>query len=853
MREERGMKGSIEISKIKPEGIVIEKDDEFEKSPFRYVYQKAEVVLEKIVCSRYAENISGTIPIYNVIAFEGRRGTGKTSAMLSVKSAMENRDGELLKKLKKANNCDDVYFNVLDYIDASRLEKKEDILELILANMFMNVRTKKEKSTDNYGDYECRKIYQYFDSIYGSVMDSKRKIEEQIGYSPIQALTQLSNSQIMGKQIRELVSEYLRYMGGDSCKNSKENAYMVIVIDDIDMHYQGQGENITPYDMLETLHRYFFIPNVIVLLSYNYKELELACQKHFVQIAENQYWEKMEEQQTYIQKLVSEYLNKVIPIYARVSLPSVKKRDYGENLNKEILVCIKREEADKIADGFSEMLFKNKEDKEIDVSAKTFILKLKACLAGLYYDAAGIKRHYAEPSSLRKLSQIYFLYSQLSEIKKTEDPAAAYKLLLDDLYFRFANEFLLYQELEQFQKYLDITLEYRGKYILKDINKHYKDKELRENCKGKELERCSYGMLLYSLYRVSQDEYWRKEIIWCILDSYTIMLTQIYEELNNRSNDKKELQENVLREVLGNSIAGEWVNEIMPLLDKKPSVEIEKRYEYTIPYDNEDKGKVAHINFQTSVVSWRFELISKKNINNQDMKERQRVQFQSLEILCMFFTNMYHGYSFSEKDKGFGVKFDKGGMEFNSPLNDRDRRAASFKIEFISGCFDITNFVINLLFADDFFEGFRKSFREAYKEYLKLIGYEEDEIMSFLEENSIKREYDKWKEENGNWAIPIYSFDMMYNIFKRINQNKERYKEAALSEDYWENVERFYDHIEEMLKKEDEFYFTEAGHKSFCDKYKSSPFISFIRNLDEKSKANFAKHFGDMLSNIVTF
>ena len=653
------MKGKIEISKIKPEGIVIEKDTEFKSSPFCYVYQKAEVVLKKIVCSRCSESVSSTIPIYNVISFEGRRGTGKTSAMLSVKAAMENKDSELLKRLKKANNCDDVYFNVLNYIDASRLEKKEDILELVLANMFMNVREKRESSADNYGDYECRKIYQYFDSIYGSVLDSKRKIREQIGYSPIQALTQLSNSQIMGRQIRELVSEYLQYMSGDFCKNSKENAYMVIVIDDIDMHYQGQAESsITPYDMLETLHRYFFIPNVIVLLSYNYKELELACQKHFAQIAENQYWKEKEEKQIYVQKLVSEYLNKVIPIYARVTLPSVKKKDYGQNLNKEMLIHIKKEEADKIAEGFSERLFKKENDIETDVSAKTFILKLKAHVAGLYYDAVGIKRHYAEPSSLRKLAQIYIFYSQLSDIKEVEDSASIYKLLLDDLYFRFANEFLSYQEMEQFEKYLDIGLEYRGKYILKDINRHYENREVQENYKGRESEKCSYGKLLYSLYRVSQDEYWRKEIIWCILESYTILLTQIHEELENKRNNEENTLKSMLGGVLGNSVAGEWVNEIMPHLKNISSENMERRrgFEFTIPYENTDKGNVAHINFQSSTVWWEFELLDgnvRDNMieeNKSKVQNLQKKQLQTLEIFCMFFTNIYHSHSFKEQD-----------------------------------------------------------------------------------------------------------------------------------------------------------------------------------------------------------
>ena len=67
------MEGRIEISKIKPEGIVIEKDTEFKSSPFCNVYQRVEVVLKKIVCSRCSENVSNTIPIYNVVSFEGKR------------------------------------------------------------------------------------------------------------------------------------------------------------------------------------------------------------------------------------------------------------------------------------------------------------------------------------------------------------------------------------------------------------------------------------------------------------------------------------------------------------------------------------------------------------------------------------------------------------------------------------------------------------------------------------------------------------------------------------------------------------------------------------------------------------
>ena len=369
---------------------------------------------------------------------------------------------------------------------------------------------------------------------------------------------------------------------------------------------------------------------------------------------------------------------------------------------------------------------------------------------------------------------------------------------------------------------------------------------------------------LYSLYRVSQEEYWRKEIIWCILDSYTILLTQIHEELENKRNNEENTLKSMLGGVLGNSVAGEWVNEIMPHLKNISSENMERRrgFEFTIPYENTDKGNVAHINFQSSTVWWEFELLDaniRDNMaeeNKSKVQNLQKKQLQILEILCMFFTKVYHNHSFKEQDRGFAVMY-KDKLKIEAPVNDRERKLARFQIEFISGCFDITNFVINLLFADEFFEEFRKSFGKPYQEYLESIGYLEEEAARFIEENSIKKEYDKWKEENGNWAMPVYSFDMMYNIFKRINQNKERYGEVATSDKYWENIERFYDHIGEILEKEDEFYFPESKQKGFCYKYKKSPFISFIDELkkeeNSEDKVTFEKHFEDMLQSIAGF
>lgn len=96
-------------------------------------------------------------------------------------------------------------------------------------------------------------------------------------------MTKLSNSQVMETRICELVKEYLDYMQRDrNGYGNGRNAFLVITIDDVDMHFQKEGSS--PYEMLETLHRYLMIPGVIIMLSYNYLDLYQGCEKHFYEL-----------------------------------------------------------------------------------------------------------------------------------------------------------------------------------------------------------------------------------------------------------------------------------------------------------------------------------------------------------------------------------------------------------------------------------------------------------------------------------------------------------------------------------------------------------------------------------------
>lgn len=125
---------------------VLEKSTEFKTSMFSTVYHRAFLLRNSIIhkSSEMEERRKNGFEIRsaleNIISFQGRRGTGKTSAMLSVYNELKNFSAcaseDEWRTLENDKVDKNVSFVAIDYIDASMLERGEDILELIIANMF---------------------------------------------------------------------------------------------------------------------------------------------------------------------------------------------------------------------------------------------------------------------------------------------------------------------------------------------------------------------------------------------------------------------------------------------------------------------------------------------------------------------------------------------------------------------------------------------------------------------------------------------------------------------------------------------------------------------------------------------
>lgn len=860
----------VELSKLNEETFVYEKSNEFCKSAFSQVYQRAALLLKDIIRKENNYDDSVRKPIENVISFQGRRGTGKTSAMLSIQKALLNYTEVPFL------DTEDVSFVVIDYIDASMLEKGEDILEMVLANMFSMLR--EFDSNQKQKVYVDRELYQLFDTIYGNFISIKRnkKIVDEI--SPLHMLTQLSNSQTLETQMRNLIKKYLEYLTGNVKYNYKKK-FLVITIDDLDMHFQNEGAS--PYDMLETLHRYLMIPGVIILLTYNYSDLCVGCEKHFYDLFHKRHVISKEDTK-HVQALAVQYLNKVLPNYTRIHMPSLRKKDY--EIGGGIKIRLKYEEVEReFGESGKCLLNKIRNGTNIDLSIKRFALLLKASVAELYYDAIGGKRHFSEPLTLRELAQLYTFYKPFKEMMKNGEEDTVFKEILDDLYFRFASEKLLRGELRQLKNYLDVSIERRSRDIVQDIRRQSQNIEISKiTYKGQKELSYSYGELLYGLYNASNKGWFSKELIWCILDSYTIMLTKLYRKMiQTRDLNKKRKYKQRLKEIIGVSVSSSWSNELLPkislneVLSGKESTVIEDndnllfKFKYAdaiaglsgktrknLPNDfaeinDLDVLSVGAMKYTAVDAKWTIALETREKANNQTLKER----FQILEILCMFFTNI-HYRNIIGMNKGFYIEYTNG-KEDDQP---------QLKIHFSDGCFNIMNFVNNLFDGEEYFKQLHENMTMGYQKYFEYLENDGEsikndlrsEVKKFFEKNSIKKEYIKWNQQSNGCALPLYSFDMMYNIFKRQFQNKRKENKVVNPTLFLNYIIQVYQGMGNWLKKEDEFYFSNVNQKidnkdyHFYRYYHECPFLLYIDRLKTNTvlKKKFNECFVNMLLDI---
>lgn len=750
-----------------PYRIKYENIESFNDSIFSSVYAQASYLVREIIekNEEYHNNkrkrgnrYRNQEQIYNVISFVGGRGIGKTSCMLSFAEYLKDyyRIDDRKAEFSDYHIKDGVSFVGIDAIDAGLLEEKEDIVEVVLARLLDEFQGMED--SNSYGDSELefkkRRFNECLQKVYKS--NQKRKQQETASdeYVSIDNLQEMAVSLNMRERIKELIAIYIELIQGRYYMNAmdKSKCYVVITIDDIDMNLR-KG-----YQMLEQIRRYLMVPNVIILLSYQYEQIQDVCNLYYyegMKTLSNMYEQKKFKNK--IKYLSSVYLAKVIPDGRRIVLPKVEEieRLTGKEL-KIIPVCGDKTDAHSVLD--------------------TIMRKTSRCFnIRFWYPGSGIGIW--KTANFRDLSN---LYNELHTLEDPEDESMKGSRKLASYTDNY--EWLFdYIKHKAFLELSDELYEFFGEIINADQDELYHsfekiidwmENEDRKNEFYNELSTIrirekamqytgivqnAYGNVLYLLSLMGKQEKYRMLVR---------LLKAFYSATINNAFLIEHRKSKYLEELLGEAKSFGYLDDICFVKRALPNRKIiplgrinyflgvgaENDIEHKFYLKIDKEGKIEKESYQKLELIWMY-------LNEAEIYIA-RVENQELEITFQWFE------------------------------------------------FSISAFIWNSM-------NYRKHLSELKNNFARDMF---DKQVSVPQEYSIVKEYDRWKKTYGQKSpFPIWNVDMLLDVVEQLERNCGSVKIKIDSLDSEKNRNMTYKQLQKLIKmymntissalqKQDEYY-----------------------------------------------
>lgn len=843
----------VEISGLRH---YLESYDEFSDSLYENVYKQAFSSVDSIIKEYYKINngviqkqLDNQLEVPNIITFIGPRGVGKTSAMLSFMLA--------LKKYKGSSGGDSFYhfkdvnvrFTCLDCIDGSLMEHGEDIYKTILAQIyqkFTDVEVSDEIQKEADFDFKKRELLSELEELYRSVCDMDMAEKEQFmaGEAYINSLRGFSSSQQVRSDFTRLIKRFTDMMRYKRYKNSDhpDLHYVVIAIDDIDLNIQNS------FSMLEKIHRYCTVPNMIILMSLDIHQILTIVSRHYYDVSPR-VDKILVEQEGYIRKLAVDYLEKIFPLNYRIYLPKLSQ-------NPDIVL--------------------RKDNDDI----KHAILKKIYLKTGICFDSQGLKKHFYLPSSFRELTAFYLLLESMeeisivngkSEIKNESEVRKIYKNyndLLFDLENRLSiNKLISKQQIDFFDNLLQQDI-FRAKGNVKQflnncigILSDSKNVIVNDSCnysnictivRGDE-EDVSYGELVETMYTLSRYQFGKyKQLVHCLLAFFSYKFSEQY--YVNRFQNGMKIR---FKSMLGGNIVSLWADDLLPRIS---IIEPDQSgvQELSVKQDSFQKamGRVLQVKLN-SVFFVNVTHTVESEVTSISLKEIADKIVQ-IEFMLMFFTNFR-----------LVKRNDKGAIEWEFTVSDdkmknpEEEECRIYLSTFFPGAgtpladFNILNPILNSMGAyEELDEVENKLIKEIYSYLSKKknrinivsdnsnsnntgIGNEDsffELLKNELENCSLVNRYKSWEEEYGGYSmpLPLWWFDYSYNILKRLRYKMKKEIPHLVTPDssLCEHTVTLYKALTKLIEDQDKFYNTGIEKK-----YKDCPIIDILLHLkDEDGK-----------------
>ncbi len=749
--------------------------------------------------------------IHNVIAFTGRRGTGKTSAMLSIADSLSKLSAEKEHRFEISDT-----FVQLPYINAAVLDEEEDIFLIVLSRMFKELDAFSSDADRKYKkDFHdrARELKEEMCKIHGHYVNLKSNSDFTSSYYSMENLHAKYN---IREEFAKLVKNYTEFY------KTNNMTHLILCIDDVDMSRQDHMR------IMQCIHQYFMIPNVVVMVTLNFPILTATLQKDTFDRLNT--IEKREEQNLHLAfEHTHDFLRKIIPSDMRITMPSWRKYDY-RNLTPVKVNLGKSANLDSLKKKFpllkESVLFKKLSDQQDDdymLDPKQLVLMMLADRTTVYLDVMGNKYHFMEPDSLRNLYDIFYMLYHMNDIASIEASEgkndvyfcrrkANRKILLDYLYFKLLPEYDFSAEEEKLiTDFLAEPMERRGKRIWdyyfrrltseeekKRINSIYGTDFYEKEKSRYKIQNYSFGELFRILYNASRIGLMDRKLIRFILASFSFSLPQYVENekwRNNSSNEeypKSANQYRNLRNVFGYTLIGTWCQDLF-----------NGRQVDMVIY----KDEISKLGEK-----YKEENGSEINLGNQD-------DFKAFIEELMLLLLMTSKTTREPFIVGFDSKMDEDGEP-----------CGFYRIE---NSIDPTAFLMNSLRIEERLENMKFS----YKAPKSIISDRDDEgnvtyaISKLLHEifqdigveisvekfnNLVTGLLKSWKEDNPSFK-PLWYFlkytDIAYNVIKRAvadilygGDNNLKDKNPITSTPFY-TIQKFYKIVHEKIKEQDTVYF----------------------------------------------
>lgn len=805
---------------------------------------------------------------HTLISFIGNRGTGKTSVMLTVLRRLQTLRlcKEMEPSLKPLSSSS---FICLEPIDAGILQSGEDIIEIVLARMFNYLQqvTNGNNLRAQYQE-ELRSLYREFDKLYQNLCRLRKGGHFLEGESALRELQNLASSHSTAREFKDLVWHLLTYI--KILNGCKKNQYLVVALDDIDMYGEGRSQNC--YTLLEEIFDYLSIPGIIVLATYNETLLKKNCSNHLREkfFENRKSSECSSTERTEVKNLVQQFLEKLIIEEYRIYMPMLARVDVSNQVGMSVRL-------DKSKD--PELCSMFGDGNEIVVPVKTFLLRLIANRTNVYFDSRGKKRHFFEPYNLRDLSVFWRLLEALDNPanKGNSDQERTYANNRSKLFSYtmnpFASEKLEEGEGEYLYKLSQQPLERQERVLIDDIKRRWQSQESQKE-KRAFLEgrwQHSYGELLHCLYYATRLQHngMSKELIYCILSNYSLILNQLYYASDFKTGGESR---KTFSQFVGTSIAGGWANDMLPKL--RINLGLLKPTFFPLGAATLATQVFFGWEIDSDTIHALFNFSQNGKLGSTAERNRKVKAFvQAIELLGMFFTHV--------PEEGFKLTLER---EIEEEKNEYVYFLESTQTQEIF--FNALNFVVNSIDLSAYFDIITKTITEMFRQFVitwgisiykgfysleqnsqtprhiekvndindpthiqaqkialenemkmyrqmvgtnvydplpvldtlskeqivKIIRQDADtvakKVMHTVQRYSLRNEFELWAEEN-LLPLPLQNFDMMYNIIKRLantNYYGRSIPESVEEGEVFNAFKQLYESIGQQLEEQDSFY-----------------------------------------------